>query len=86
MREQAHSCQSFVAHSVFTCVFFGMRDVFTASTYVEDSLAWPDHFFPFFFSLQRKTEKSGLATRDYVEETGPANRLDSCTITAGLPC
>ena len=30
------------------------------------SLAWPDRFFPFFFVMaeQRKTEKSGLATRD----------------------
>ena len=32
----------------------------------DTSLALPDRFFPFFFvGAQRKTGKSGLATRDY---------------------
>ena len=35
------------------------------------SLALPDRFFPFFFEVaERKTEKSGLATQDYVITTG----------------
>ena len=38
--------------------------------FADASLAWPDRFFPFFFVVaQRKTEKSGLATRDYADAT-----------------
>ena len=47
--------------------YHATRDRMTRYSNHHLSLVWPDRFFPFFFvtASQRKTEKSGLATRDY---------------------
>ena len=53
----------------------------------EVSLAWPDRFFPFLFvpPPQIKTEKSGLATRDYFEVCAAANGWDGAKKLLRLP-